>query len=67
MDSEILKEALGQMKGEMRSRVGKKILSIEVIAHDDDGAADEDENGAAPVKEKDDEDGKSKMLGGIKF
>lgn len=35
MDSDILKEAIGEMRGDMRKRVGKKLLTIEIMAGDD--------------------------------
>lgn len=35
MDKDILGEAIGQMRGDMRKRVGKKLLTIEIMAGED--------------------------------
>lgn len=43
MDAKILEEALNQMRGEMRSRVGKKILSIEIVQPDEEDDKEEEE------------------------
>lgn len=56
MDKEALKQALDEMRKEMRSRVGKKLLSIEVHSHNGsqtDGAAqpgDDDEEDQDPAE-----------------
>lgn len=35
MDKDILSEAIGSMRGDMRKRVGKKLLTIEILAGED--------------------------------
>lgn len=55
--NDVLKEALDEMRSEMRARVGKKLLSVEVHAHDEepDGDAqpaddDEEQRKGDPAK-----------------
>lgn len=60
MDKEALKQALDEMRKEMRSRVGKKLLSIEVHSHTDPTA-----DGATQPGEDEEEDPKAAEKMGI--
>lgn len=51
MDKDTLKQALDEMRGELRSRVGKKLLSIEVHSHTDEPSKEEEEETEEPSVE----------------
>lgn len=57
MDNEALKQAIEEMRKDMRARVGKKLLSIEVHSHAD-GDKDEADAGAQPDDSPDPEPAK---------